>query len=251
MTMATACNQSLVFDPANHLKIGLIALSTDLSVERDFYMMKPSQAVEIFVNRVEFINPTTKANLMAMQPKITQAAEIILPSIKLDSIVYACTSASAVIGDETVRESVSKGKPGTPVVTPTTGAVSAFKQMGIDNIALLAPYIKSVSESLAEYFCKQGLNIKTLSYLGIEDDRDIGRLCQQSIIEAASKMIEPNTTGIFLACTALQAVPIIEELELKLGIPVVSSNQAMFWQAIRTCGYDQPINGFGKLLTKH
>ncbi len=245
----TSCTHELDFDDANFdHKIGLISLSTDLTVEQDFYLMRPSPRIGIFVNRVEFINPTTRENLYAMQPKLTQAASLILPNINLDTIVYACTSASAVIGDDKVKQSVSKGKPGTPVVTPTTAAVAGFKMLNINNITLLAPYIKTVSESLAHYFSDQGLNINSLYYLGIEDDRDIGRLSHQSIIDTAKSAVTATTEGIFLACTALPVVPIIDQLEKELGIPVITSNQAMFWQALRQAGSTASVSGFGQLL---
>ncbi len=229
-------------------KIGLISLSTDLSVEQDFYSMRPNSKIGFFVNRVEFINPTTRENLYAMQPKISEAARLILPNIDLDTIVYACTSASAVIGDQVVRDSVNKGKPDTPVITPTTGAVAGFNTLGVGKITLMAPYLKSVSETLAGYFSDQGLDIQNLYYLNIEDDRDIARLSHQSIIEAAKSAVTPTTQGIFLSCTALPAVPIIAQLESELGIPVVTSNQAMFWQALRKAGYENPVTGFGRLL---
>ena len=241
----------LQYEQSNYdYKIGLISLSTDLSVEQDFYAMRPDPGIGIFVNRVEFINPTTPENLYAMQPKISEAARLILPNIDLDTIVYACTSASAVIGDNIVRDSVNIGKPDTPVITPTTGAVAGFNTLEVDKITLMAPYLKSVSETLAGYFSDQGLHIQNLYYLDIEDDRDIASLCHRSIIEAAKSAVTSTTEGIFLSCTALPAVPIIDQLEAELGIPVVTSNQAMFWQALRKAGYAKPITGFGKLL-KH
>ncbi len=230
------------------LKIGLVCLSTDLTVENDFYLMRPNNHIGFFVNRVEFINPTTRENLVAMQPKLTDAARLILPDMELDAIVYACTSASAVIGDDVVRTSVAKGKPGVPVITPTTATIEGFNRLGIDKITLVAPYIKQVSEILAQYFCDQGLNIHNMDYLDIEDDRDIGRLSPDSIIKAAKQAANSITQGVFLACTALPVVPIIAQLEDELGVPVITSNQAMLWQALRETGYKEKISGFGKLL---
>ena len=66
-------------DTALKWKIGLVSLSTDLSVEKDFYAMRPTLDMGFFVNRVEFINPTTHENLVAMQPRISDAARLILP----------------------------------------------------------------------------------------------------------------------------------------------------------------------------
>ena len=235
-------------DSALKWKIGLVSLSTDVSVEKDFYAMRPTSDMGFFVNRVEFVNPTTRENLVAMKPRISEAARLILPDIQLDSIAYACTSASAAIGDENVKSVLNQGKPNTPCVTPTSGAIAGFKRLGINKVSLIAPYIKSVSEDLAQYFTSLGLEVTSLHYMDIEDDRDIARVSHQSIIESAKLAAKENSDGLFYSCTALPAVPILKELEELTGKLAISSNQAMFWHAIRCAGYDQPISQYGKLL---
>ena len=235
-------------DTALNWKIGLVCLSTDLSVEKDFYAMRPTSEMGFFVNRVEFVNPTAHENLVAMQPRISEAARLILPQIKLDSIAYACTAASAAIGDENVKKVLNQGKPETPCVTPTSGAIAGFKRLGINKVSLIAPYIKPVSENLAQYFTCLGLEITSLHYMGIEDDRNIACVSHQSIIDCARLAAKTNSEGLFYSCTALPAVPIIKQLESTTGKPAISSNQAMFWHATRSAGYDKPVNHYGKLL---
>jgi len=229
-------------------KIGLISLSTDLTVENDFYSMRPTEEMGIFVNRVEFKNPTTHENLVAMQPQISEAARLILPDIKLNCVAYACTAASAAIGDENVKDVVNQGKADTPCVTPTSGAITGFKRLGVNKVSLITPYINSVSENLAQYFTSLGLEIASLHYMGIEDDRDIARVSHQTIISCAKLAAKTNSDGLFFSCTALPAVSILKELEVVTGKPAISSNQAMFWHAIRSAGYDQPVSHYGKLL---
>jgi maleate isomerase len=46
----------------------------------------------------------------------------------------------------------------------------------------------------------------------------------------------------------VRATETVEEIENALGKPVVTSNQAMFWQALRTAGCDLPVPGYGRLL---
>ena len=41
---------------------------------------------------------------------------------------------------------------------------------------------------------------------------------------------------------------IIEELEQDLSKPVVTSNQALVWHALRLSGYQDAVNGYGSLL---
>ena len=251
MVEAQSLSTLLDYDEQAHKwKIGIVSLSTDLSLENDFYAMRPTSEMGFFVNRVEFINPTTRENLVAMQPRISEAARLILPDIKLDSIAYGCTSASAAIGDDNVKKVLNEGKPDTPCVTPTSGAIEGFKHLGINKISLVAPYIKSVSEELAHYFDSLGLDIVSLHYLGIEDDRDIARVSQQTILECSKIAANSNCEGLFYSCTALPAVPMLSQLEDITGKPAVSSNQALFWHAIRSAGYNEAVSHFGKLLEK-
>ena len=53
------------------------------------------------------------------------------------------------------------------------------------------------------------------------------------------------------SCTALHAIEIIKFLEDDLQKPVVTSNQATFWNMLRLAGVNDKIEGFGQLLEKH
>ena len=70
----------LSYDPPDkNKKIGVIALSTDVTAERDFARILPMERLGVYVTRVAFENPTTPENLRKMAPLITQAARLILP----------------------------------------------------------------------------------------------------------------------------------------------------------------------------
>ena len=53
---------------------------------------------------------------------------------------------------------------------------------------------------------------------------------------------------IFVSCTALPVFEIIQELENKINKIVISSNQALIWDSIRSVGYNSSINNYGKLF---
>ena len=54
--------------------------------------------------------------------------------------------------------------------------------------------------------------------------------------------------ALFISCTALPTMSIIDKLEKKLGKIVLSSNQALIWDTLEKIGENDPINGFGKLF---
>ena len=58
-------------------RLGLIALATDMTSERDLYRQLPDNNVAIHVTRVAFENPTTPENLRKMAPRLTEAAALL------------------------------------------------------------------------------------------------------------------------------------------------------------------------------
>ena len=83
VTLST--EQVVLEAPADRKKIGLIALATDLTTERDFARIIPMGDAGVYGTRVAFANPTTPDNLRKMAPRITAAAELILPGEALDA----------------------------------------------------------------------------------------------------------------------------------------------------------------------
>ena len=236
-------------DGAQVKKIGLVALSTDLTFEPDFHRICSPDRVGIYAGRVLFENPTTPENLRKMLPRIEAAAELILTGTELDAVCYGCTAATVHIGDEDVTAAIHAAKPGVPVVTPSAAGALGLQALGVKRISVLTPYTVEVSRPFAEYFASRGFEVVNLECLGVLDDRDIARISRETILGAAKAAMSAEADAIFLSCTALRAVECIDEVEAMLGKPAVSSNQASVWLSLRRAGIDDAIPGFGKLLT--
>ena len=58
----------------------------------------------------------------------------------------------------------------------------------------------------------------------------------------------PDADGVWITGALMPSVAAVEPLEQELGVPVVSSMQAMAWQSLRLAGVDDKIPGFGRLL---
>ncbi len=230
-------------------RIGLIALATDHTTERDFVRMCPHDRVGIYCNRILNENPTTPENLRRMQPRLTEGAELILPDEPLDVIYYSCTSASAVLGNDTVVSTIQAGKPGTPVVTPTSAADMALKTLGAKRISILTPYIVETSAAVADYFADQGYDVANVECFGMADDRDMARVNLDSLFEAGCAALAADAEALFMSCTALPSAQVAQRIEDAAGKPVVTSNQAGVWLSLHTIGITDPVPGYGRLLT--
>ena len=231
-------------------RIGLIVLNTDETTERDYQRMLPTDGeVMYYTSRVKTVNPVTISNLKKMGPQLGHAASLILPDVKLAVITYSCTSGTLAIGYEEVVAQIRTGEHSKiKVVTPLTAACEAFRTLGIKTISLLTPYIDTVTHPMREYIESEGTNVHNVKSFYVKSDVDIARLNPTDIKAAAMETYKSGADALFLSCTALRAADVIDELEDELGIPVLSSNQCMFWQALRIAGYANPIEGFGRLM---
>jgi maleate isomerase len=241
--------EPLRLDPPGAVRrLGLIALGTDLTSERDFARLVPQDRAAVHTARIAFENPTTPERLRRMQPGLTRAADLILPDIPLDAICYSCTAASVVIGDEAVAGAIQAARPGVPVVTPTGAARAAFHALGVRRIAILTPYLVETSQPMAAYFTRHGLAVARLHCLGMEDDREMARVSRETIVNAALAVDTPEAEALFISCTALPALGAIAEIEARTGKPVVTSNQASIWAMLCHAELGGGTEGYGVLF---
>jgi len=229
-------------------RIGLIALASDFMIEKDFIKVIKDRDIDFFVNRIECYNPLTKENLIKMSEKVTEVTKDILPDQKIDCVVYGCTSGTIAAGHDSIEKKVKLAKPEAKVTTPSTAAVKALKKFNIKNLSVFTPYSKKLNDEVVQYFKNKGFNITSNSYFEIESDYDIGKVDQNYLYDVLSKIDLKDADGLFVSCTALPALSIIDKLEKKLNKIVLSSNQALIWDTLERIGKNQSVEGFGQLF---
>ena len=229
-------------------RIGLIALATDFIIEKDFIKIIKDRDIDFFVNRIECYNPLSKENLIKMSDKVTDVTKNILPDENIDCVVYGCTSGTIAVGYDTIEKKVKEAKPKAKITTPSTAAIKAFKRLNIKKIAIFTPYIKKLNDEILDYFSRQGFDVVTNTYLDIAADYDIGKVDQNFLFEILSKIEIKKADALFISCTALPVLNIIDRLEKKLGKPVITSNQSLIWDTLESIGMNENVPGFGKLF---
>ena len=229
-------------------KVGLLALSTDLTIESDFQSICQKLPLDLFVNRIHNENPLTKENLLKMHEQIESVTEKILPGQKINTVAYGCTSGTIAIGEDKVKEKVQLAKPDCYVTTPITSAIKAFKKMNLKKIALFTPYPESVNRTILEYFNKKNINIVSFGTFNIDLDKDIASVDPKHLLETLIKLDINDADALFVSCTALPALEILDKVEKKINKIVLSSNQTLIWDTLRSIGYKSPVEGYGKLL---
>ncbi|USG62433.1 ectoine utilization protein EutA [Sneathiella marina] len=229
-------------------RIAFVALATDHTSERDFARICDPDQVGVYTNRIAFENPTTRETLLQTGPRLTEAAAQILPAEDVDVIAYGCTAASIVLGNDVVTRYLNAAKPNAHCVTPSSAAFAAFAALDIACVSVLTPYSLEVTDNLAHYFATHGPEVANASCLGLTDDRQMARVSQESIIDAAIAACDPRADALFISCTALRAAVCVERIEDRLGKPVITSNQAMIWRCLRLVGLNYPISGYGQIF---
>ena len=233
--------------PARY-RIGLIALDSDVATERDFHNMMPDDAM-YYTTRIQHFNPVTIENLRRMAGGLKAATERLIPNQRLGSIAYSCTSGTVAIGYESVAERIrAGGRPDTPVVTPITSAIAAFRKLGVESVSLLTPYVDSVNQAMRAYIEERGVTVRNIGSFCLDSDLDMAEVPPDAILQAALETCRQDVDALFISCTALRAVDIIERAEQALGKPVMSAIQTLFWQSLREAGCTTPVEGYGRLL---
>ena len=236
------------FNQSQNPKIGLIALASDYMIEKDFIKIIKEKNIDFFVNRIECFNPLTKENLIKMSKNVAEVTKDILPNEKVDCIAYGCTSGTIAVGFNSIEEKIKKSKPEAKVTTPSTASIKALTKFNVKKIAIFTPYSKKLNDEVLDFFRKEKFEITSNSYFNIESDIDIGKVDPNYLYEVLSKMDLNGAEVLFISCTALPALSIIDSLEKRLNKIVLSSNQALIWDSLNQINNQEKIEGFGKLF---
>ncbi|MDC1152080.1 racemase [Candidatus Pelagibacter ubique] len=229
-------------------RIGLITLGSDFRIEKDFNNVIYGRDLDLYVNRIHCYNPLTNETLAKMADDITDVTKDILPDQKIDCVAYGCTSGTIAAGYDVIEKNVKLAKPEAKVTTPITSAIKALKAFNINKVSVFTPYTKSINDSVINYFNKENIAVNGLTYFDIESDLDIGKVDEEYLFEVLSKINLEDSEALFVSCTALPVLSIIDKLEKKMNKVILSSNQTLIWESLNAIGYKNSIEGFGKLF---
>ncbi len=230
-------------------RIGIIALPDDLTIEHELRMLFDLPGVACFVNRLPCAATITPDTLKAMEGEIAQAASLILPELSVDVMAYGCTSGSLFIGPAAVHELIHTAHPHTICTTPVEAASAALEALEARSIALITPYADEINQRLREHLQQNRFEVPVMGSWNEPLDAKVGRISPESIRKAVLDLARSDRVDtVFISCTNLRALSILEELEDELGKPVISSNAALGWHCLRLSGVEERLPRYGSLL---
>jgi maleate isomerase len=237
-------------------RLGLLIPSSNTTMEMEFHKTVP-EGVSVHTARMmmpEANNIDDKRESINLMNKEVEKSVIRLSSAETSLIIYGCTLGVFSAGHghdrkltERIRE-ISK----TPFITVSKAVLEAINELGIKTLSIATPYVEEHNILEKKYLEKSvpGLKIIKIKGLNIIGNLPKGRLEPFTAYKLAKKIDDKRSEGLFISCTNWRTFEIIETLERDLEKPVITSNQAALWSALRGTGIRESIEGYGTLLKK-
>jgi maleate isomerase len=144
-------------------------------------------------------------------------------------VVFGCTSAGALgtlAHDEAIGERIRAGA-GTGVITVLGAVLKEVRAIDPRRIAVFTPYTDDLTNSIASSLNEAGYPPVKAVGMGILANLDIGRVGPSKIIRFVESQVDGLSFDcVFLSCTNWRSVEALPFLQKRLGVPVITSNQA-------------------------
>lgn len=230
-------------------RIGLIVPSSNTTMEMELHEALP-KGVSLHTSRMP-LREVTEEELIKMSALAVESARL-LRDAQVDLILYGCTSGSFIGGTDFEKEIEEKieREVNTPVITTSSAVIEALRILDAQQIIVITPYTNDINQREREFLESNEFEVLDIRGIGIVENTKIGKLEPYEAYRMAKAMFMEEADAVFISCTNFRTFEIIESLEQDLGIPVVTSNQASLWLALRELDVMEKIPWLGKLLTE-
>jgi maleate isomerase/arylmalonate decarboxylase len=231
-------------------KIGLIVPVTNTVNEAEWARMAP-EGVSIHVTRMAL---HTGGDAVELDRDIAAAIATLTPA-SVDLIAYGCTAGSMVSPlDKLTARMRELG--GVPAVATAPAIVHALRAFGVRRIALATPYHDALNQHEITFLAEHGIDTVSARGLGIgaggpHEYVNIARVPRDTMMAHVRSADHHDAQALLVSCTDFATLESLPFLERELGKPVISSNLATWWQALRTAGIEDHTPDFGRLLQEH
>ncbi len=242
-------------------RIGQIVPSSNTTMETEIPAMLRARE-QVFPDRFTFHSSrmrmmhVNKEELAAMDAQSLRCAAE-LADARVDVMGYACLVAIMAMGPGYHRTSearltdvaAAEGGPA-PVVTSAGALVTTLGELGFSRIAVLAPYMKPLTQTVVEYIAAEGFTVSAVRALEISDNLAVGRRAPLQALEAASDLDLAGADALVLsACVQMPAAQAIAAAEDRFGLPVVTASSCTTRQMLKALGLDPVVPGYGAALS--
>lgn len=223
------------------IRIGVLVPFTNTNLEPDLALLLPP---EVSVHTARLGGYDVDAIPDDDQMAEMGASDIeeplrLLAGTHPDLILYGCTSATLTHGfqfDRALAERIAT-QTGARTVTAAGALVHTLKHHDIKRIGFASPYVGAINDQAEAFLAEAGFEtVRRAEFDRALDNREQGALTPDHVHALGLAADDPAADAIVLSCTDMRSVEAIPRLEDALGKPIISSNQAMVFQALSLLG---------------
>jgi maleate isomerase len=254
------CGTELGDKPHGLSRIGLIVPSSNTTMETELPELFARQSAATgyrytFHSARAAMKNVNRAELLAMVDKAADCAAAVADA-DVDVIAYACLVAVMAQGPNAHVESESvitcaaadTGHPA--VVISSAGAlVRTLHQLSVHRIAMVAPYMKPLTQMVRDYIAATGIDVLDAVSLEISDNLAVGRLDPHQLPAIARSLHRDGAEAVVLsACVQMPSLPAVQIVEDELGLPVITAATATTYEILTSLHHEPAVYGAGSLL---
>lgn len=236
----------------NTTRLGVILPSVNTVVE-PWYNTLLQENESLHVTRMFLDKNVTPESLKEMDHVEGMHAAKCITSCKPEVIAYCCTASSIVQGpeyDKNLKEELKKST-GTESFTAVGAIVEALEKLKVKKISIASPYTDNIDHAEKIYFEQVGFSVLGTANFNISDSFLLAAPKSEQIIELSLQAWHPASDALLISCLNMNSQFVADQLEKKIGRPVITSTTATLWKLLRSAGITRPISGFGCLLSSH
>jgi maleate isomerase len=214
-------------------RIGLILPSSNTVMEPDFYRRLPA-SITLHTARM-YLKDVTADTEARMLDEFTLPAARDLSTIQPDVVIFGCTSAGALRGNQFEEEFIQEiaRASGAFTIGVNQSVRETLKKLEARKLVVITPYLDELNQRIQASLEQAGFEVLNIQGLGIRDNTDIARVPGQRILDLARDavgVLQPD--ALFVSCTNFPAVDVLNRLRGQFTFPVISSNQAVLDRAL-------------------
>ena len=235
-------------------RFGVIAPSTNTTVEADLWMIRPRD-VSFHTGRMYIGSPVIRSDedfeglIGQIRASIDTAVRDVMtcfPTFMLMGM-SAETFWGGVEGNQAFIDRIRE-RSGLEVSTGASSCRAALEHFGAVRISVFSPYQPIADEQVGDYFREAGFDVAAITGLRCPSATAIAEVGSGVISRTVEEIDADDVDAIVQVGTNLSFVNQAAALERELGKPVLAINVATLWHALRACGVDDRIEGFGRIL---